>query len=212
MQHILVKCVKQKKNVNKYVKAFYVILLTIIFICVFLVSRNWTGEVAKEKYIPESVQVSVLSGFVTDDIVVENWIRRRSSILVPVYIKNFEYVKKKESQKKVPGLITTYIYAVNNRMAEFILDVYIEEEERRKIRNRAMNRDVGWDAIQDKIEISKITYKLWNIDRGYYLTSDNSKIIVQKDNVVCILESNRDFSKKEIADIDSEQLKILSAD
>lgn len=60
---------------------------------------------------------------------------------------------------------------------------------------------LGRKAKEEENQISKVSEELWNIDRGYYLHESKSEIIIQKDNIIYILDGDIDFSEEEIVDI-----------
>lgn len=120
---------------------------------------------------------------------VKEWTENETSILVPINVKYYEYVGERKKGIENKEISTTYIKAINKLVADYIFDGYVK---------------VGSEVIN----IYEVNDGLWNIDRGYYLYGRKTRIIIQKDNIIYILEGSFDFSNKEILEICGEKLGL----
>lgn len=213
---IAVYCVKRfktKKHTRKHNIIFFSIItvvtitVTIGLLMTILFSRL---DVRENDDIPKNIIALKLSDFGTNDAPKRTRIYKKSSVFIPVNFEYYESLGRKPKDNEIMTVRTTYIQCINKDIADYVFDGYMKEEQKRLERRVNDYLEFGNEekAREEENEISQVSNILWNIDRGYYLSSTKSEIIIQKDNIIYILDSDVDFSTKEIVAICSEKLKL----
>lgn len=188
-----------KKNIL-VICAIGLLLIILTNVTMFLVLNNRNYD--DDKDIPDNVLVLELSDFSIGEEPQRVYKREKSSFFVPRYLRYNENLVKRSDQNKIKFVNTTYIRSINKKIADFIFDRLIEEErEIQSMKSSKYKKD-----NQKENEITNIDNKVWGVDRGYYLTSDNTKVIFQKENIVYILDSEIDFSKEDVISICKQKL------
>jgi len=141
-------------------------------------------------------------------------VHKQSSIFVPISFKYYETLGRKAEENEIYSVDTEYMACRNKKVAAYIFDQYMKEQKDRQTRRIEEYRSYGDEKLAKEKEeqlnkdISIISNELWNIDKGYYLTSNKSEIIILDENKIYILDSDVDFSQKEIIEICKKKLKI----
>ncbi|MBF8982258.1 DUF2812 domain-containing protein [Lutibacter sp. B2] len=208
-----VKRFKTEKNTRKY----NIVLFLIITTCTIIITMGLVMaivfsrmEFEENNDMPKNVAVLELSDFGTNATPKRTRTYEQSSIFVPLNIEYYESLGRKAKDHEIMMVSTTYIECRNKDIAEYIFDGYMNEEKER--REKRIKEYLAFEnekrAKEEENEIIKISNNLWNVDRGYYLYNNKSEIIIQKEEVIYILESDVDFSEKEIVDICKEKLEL----
>lgn len=201
-----VKRFKTKKCSRKHnIVIFSVIIFFTVAINLVLVMRLMFSvfEFAESNDIPQSAACLELSDFCINAKPERSRIFEKSSIFVPASFDYYESLGRKAKDNKIRSVSTEYIQCVNKDIADYIFNGYMAKEQNRHEKWIEEYLEFGCvqDAKKEENQISKVSQDLWNIDRGYYLRESKSEIIIQKDNIIYILEGDVDFSEKEIVDI-----------
>lgn len=130
---------------------------------------------------------------------------KNSSVLAPVNFEYYESLKRKIKDDEIGSVETQYIECINKNVADYIFDKYIEDDKNRKEKRIAERREYrNIEEVNEYIEknkLNEIDKSIWNVDRGYYLASWKTEIIIQKENKIYILNGDMDFSDLEIIEI-----------
>lgn len=208
-----IKRFKTKKRTRKQNMIFFsiVIILTTIIttgaVMAIVFSSIGFGE---NDDMPKDVAVLKLSDLGTEATPLRTRTHEKSSIFVPINTEYYESLGRKAKDNEIMTVRTTYIRCINNDIADYVFDGYMKEERKRLEERISEYLEYGDKnkAKEEENEISKVSTGLWKIDRGYYLSSNKSKIVIQKDNIIYILNCHVDFSEKEIVDICEEKFEL----
>ncbi|GMQ59209.1 hypothetical protein AN1V17_36060 [Vallitalea sediminicola] len=198
------KRIKTKKNTRKH-NIILVLTVSIITAIIFTASITMGIMLNFRSFennddVPEQITVLKLSDFGTMDEPKRFHTYKKSSILVPVYVEYYESLGRKGKENEITTVSTTFIECRDKSIADYVFDGYMKEQQKWLERTILEYKEYGEleKAKEEEDNISKIYNDLWKVDRGYYLTDNKSRIIVQKDNIIYILESDVDFSEEEI--------------
>lgn len=159
---------------------------------------------------PEKIAVLKLSDFNTYDEPERTRIHEQSSIFSPINIEYYESLGRKPKDDEVMAVRTRYIECIDENIADYVFASYMEKEQGRIEKRILEYQEYGneKEAQEEKNKINEISNDVWNVDRGFYLNHNNSKIIIQKGTIIYILDSDVDFSKSEIIDICKMKLEL----
>lgn len=144
---------------------------------------NQKYEIDRDKY-----KILLIKDFKDENLGYEDTILEDTSVLVP---RSYEYINRFKEE----SIETSYSKTLNKKIAIRLMDVYKKE------------------AINDPIErigeksISKIDNNIWNIDEGYFLKSDKTKIVLRKDKEIFLLDG-KDFEDEKVIEIVKEKLGL----
>jgi predicted nucleic acid-binding protein len=160
--------------------------------------------------IPKNILVLQLSDFNTNDRPERTRTYEESSVMVPVSFEYYETIGRKPKDNEIMSVRTKYIQCINKDIADYIFDGYMKEENERLQETIVEYLKYGNEekAKEQENNISEVSKELWKVDRGYYLADSKSEIIIQKNNIIYILNSDVDFSQKDIVDICMDKLKV----
>jgi uncharacterized C2H2 Zn-finger protein len=204
---------KTKKRTQKQNIIFFLIII-IFTTCITLgivmsiaFSRIRIGE---NDDIPKEIAVLELSDFGTNDIPERTKVYKQSSIFIPVNIEYYESLGRKPKYNEIMTVRTSYIQCINKKIADYVFEGFMKKEQKRLKKRVAEYQEFDSEekAKEEKNKIREVSKSLWNIGRGYYISGNKSEIIIQKDNVIYILDSDVDFSEKEIVNICEEKFGL----
>ncbi|GAA0182321.1 hypothetical protein SH2C18_47200 [Clostridium sediminicola] len=209
-----IKRFKTKKNTRKHNIIFFSIILTLTLVIVngiimsFLFS-NISKDFKENHNKPKNITVLELSDFGTNDTPERTRIHEQSSILIPISFDYYESLGRKAKDTEIMSVSTEYIECKNKDIADYYFDGFMDKKRKRLEETISEYLEFGDKAKAEeyKNDISEIS-DLWNVNRGYYLYSSKSAIILQKNNLIYILDGDIDFSKKEIIDICKQKLGL----
>jgi len=153
-----------------------------------------------------------LSDFGVDNDVEKFRMDEQSSLISPINYSYYERIAFGKDKIELDSIETEYIEGYNIALANWIFDLIIQEKLDRD--SRWLERDKEYlteEVYLEKKENNKlisVNKDAWEIDRGYYMYPDKSKIVIQKGEKIYILDGNLDFSNKEIIDICRHKLDI----
>lgn len=213
------KRVRTKKNTRKNNIIFFVVMIIVTIIAVEGILMMMLGVFAGESFMKttdkvEKLAALQLSDFGTMDKPERSRVHKQSSIFVPISFMYYETIGRKAEENEIYSVRTEYMECRNEKVAAYIFDQYMKKQKDRQIEEIEEYRSYGDEKIAKekeeriKKEISSISNELWNIDKGYYLTLNKSKVIILDDNKIYILRSDVDFSEKEIIQICKKKLEI----
>jgi hypothetical protein len=122
--------------------------------------------------------------------VVNNHIRKKSSIFTPVYLEYYESVRDKNSD--IDHIETTYIECRNQKVVDYVVENILLDFKR-------------YNPHSAYIPLSK---EVWSIDQGYYLSDNKSSLLLVKGNRMMILRSDMDFEDIRMIDICKAKLDL----
>lgn len=205
----------KKRSRNKNIILFIIILISSMGISVGFTIWMITGifddlDFNRDIQVPNNVSVLKLSdiGVVSDKLDID--VYKNSSILVPISIEYIEDLPGKYKPNQINYVETHYIQCRNNDITNYIFEEYVKDKEKRYKRVKQKYLDAG---IKDKAnemdnQISKIDNKVWNLEKGYFLNDEKSRVIIKKDNIIYVLKGDLDFSRKDIINICKDKLDI----
>ncbi|WP_304942856.1 DUF2812 domain-containing protein [Vallitalea guaymasensis] len=208
------KRIKTKKNTRKH-NIIFVLTISIITAIIFTSSITMSIMLTFTSFennddVPEEIKVLELSDFGTMDEPKRFHTHEKSSILVPVYIDYYESLGRKADENEIMTVSTTYIKCRNKSIADYVFDGYMEKQKKRSEKRILEYKEYGdlEKAKEEESNISRLHNDLWEVDRGYYLWNNKSEIIIQKDTIIYILDSDVDFSEEEIINICKQKLRF----
>jgi len=180
-----------KRGRTKNIMLFTALLLMItmvvsIFAIGMIISNNRFVEamLGMKNELPEEYEALKLKDF---GLEMEPRVKRfsqKSSFVVP---KSYEY-----HELSTEGTIRTYFYkAVNSNIAEYIYEEMLKREASLLYRK----------PIKASVDI-------WNSDKAFYLKEDKSMVILLKENIVILIDGDRDLSNQEIINTSVNKLEI----
>lgn len=211
---------RKRIRTNKRSRAKNIILFIIILILAMGMSIGFiiwmlTGMFDKLDFnnnteMPNNVAVLKLADFGVDSDKLDTNVYKRSSILVPLSIEYMEDLPGKNRSNQIDFVLTHFIQCRNNDISNYIFNEYIKEKEMRYQRYKQEYLDVGMTDKADEMDnqISEIDSKAWNVEKGYFLNTEKSSVIIKKDNIIYVLDGDIDFSRKDIINICKDKLDI----
>ncbi|MGI6097971.1 MAG: DUF2812 domain-containing protein [Dethiobacteria bacterium] len=184
---VLNKVRSRTKNILIFAGA--ILAITIIFTSFttsLIISRGtlFEGIIGMKNELPDGYAASKLEDFGLKEEPHNTAFMRNSSFIVPT---NYEY-----HEISTEGVIRTRYYeAINAAIAAYIFDGMLERE------GSLLYRSVSAAPAEE-----------WNVDRGYYLKDDSSMLLLLKDKLVILLDSEFDFSLPETIDAAKSGLDI----
>jgi hypothetical protein len=159
---------------------------------------------------PEEILVLELSDFNTYDEPERTRMYEKSSGFSPINFEYYESLGRKPENNEIVSVRTRYIECKDDDIAEYVFDGYMKKEQERIEKRILEYQEYGneKEVQEERNKINVISNDVWNVDRGFYLYNDNSKVIIQKGNIIYVLDSDVDFSKSEIIDIVKMKLEL----
>jgi len=172
----------------KLIRSYCAVVIIGAIICVSGVCDNLVMKLGINNQKHQEVVLN-LNDFGETIEPANKWTDNETSVLVPVNVKYYEYIGKSKKKNEIKEISTTYIKTINKSVADYIFDGYVKDS-------------------KEAINIYEVEEGIWNVQRGYYLYGRKSKIIIQKEKKIYILEGAFDFSNKEIVEIYEEKLGL----
>lgn len=167
--------------------------------------------IAEEKELGKSdFQVLELRDFGMNEIPSRSRLRENSSLFSPLNVEYYESLGRHLEENEIGSVRTTYIETINQKISDYIFNSFMENEYRRNDELVAEYLEYGEESQAEEVkdDITEIVNHLWNVDNGYYLNDNYSRIIIQKKEKIYILSSDVDFSDTEIIEICKSKLGL----
>lgn len=214
---LCIKRFKTKKRTRKQNILFYslAVLLTMIISTLGIILMMSPSAISSSMRFndnaPGEIKVLELSDFGTQSTPERSRVYEQKSIFTPVNLEYYESLGRRTKDSEIGSVRTTYIECINENIANYIFEGYMKKERERLTEYLTELREYNKGILFDEENyISDVSTGAWNIDKGYYLLENKNKIIIMKDIMIYILESDVDFSKSEIIEICKEKLGIIN--
>lgn len=205
-----VKRFKTKKRSRKQNILFFIGGIILSFVLTMLVLMFGIRSIVGSNFLdkenempPKDIKVLKLSDFTEIDSIKSDILMKKSSIFAPLSFIYYEKADKNSRKDGIKLVDTEYIQCINKDVADFVFEGYMKEKFERKEKRAKEARQWGNEERAKAYEndIKEVSIQKWGVDKGYYLYESKRKIIIQKDNIIYILNGDMDFSEKEIINI-----------
>jgi len=208
------KAKKRTRKQNILFYSFAVILTMIISFQGFFLMMSPSAIYSSMGFdddVPREIKVLQLSDFGTQAAPKRTRVYEQKSIFIPVNLEYYESLDRRAKDNEIGTVRTTYIEGANKDIANYIFESYMIKEQERVTSYLTELKELNEGIyFNEGNYISEVSKKDWNIEKGYYLLENKNKIIIRKDLMIYILESDVDFSKSEITRICKEKLENLN--
>ncbi len=198
---------KTKKRTRKQNKRFFILSIIAFFIInmtvVTSIMFSNVGSYGRYEVVENKNNYLQLKDFYSDVIEEKNFLESDKSFFIKEYKSYLSYGKNVE----LSSISTKYYEGINESITNYIFDDIIKEKN--KNYNRYNEYEIELGSLEKFEDILlELDTKVWEIDRGYFLNSTKTELILQLDNRIYYIYASLDFMDKSIINICREKLNL----